>query len=169
MTPTPTERARLIERYAAGPALLRATLARVPAETMRWRMADGEFTVHEVICHCADSETNGSLRIRYLVAEREPVIQGYDETGWATALDYHAQPLESALAVVDAVRANTVPLIRRLPDAAWARVGRHTESGAYAATDWLAIYAAHLKEHSAQIEGILAAWQARATAGSVVP
>lgn len=167
MTPTAVEREAMIERYAAGPALLRAALARVPAAAMQWRMADDEFTVHEVICHCADSESNGSLRIRYLVAEREPVIQGYDETGWAQTLDYHAQPLGTALAVVDAVRANTVPLIRRLPDAAWARVGRHTESGAYAATDWLAIYAAHLEEHGAQIEGILAAWQARAAAGSV--
>lgn len=161
MMPTPTDRQRMIERYETGPALLRATLARVPAAAMLWRPAPAEFSAHEVICHCADSESNASLRIRYLVAERTPVIQGYDETGWAQTLDYHAQPLDTALAVIDAVRANTVPLVRRLSDAAWARVGTHTQSGAYAATDWLAIYAAHLEEHSQQLEQISAAWQTR--------
>jgi hypothetical protein len=148
---TPAERAALIERYAAGPARLRAALAAVPAALMQRRPAADDWSPHEIASHCADSETNASLRIRYLVGEREPVIMGYDENGWATRLDYRGHPLEPALAVVDAVRANTVALIRRLPDEAWSRAGTHTESGAYSAEDWLRIYAAHLEDHAAQV------------------
>ncbi len=149
---TPADRDALIARYAAGPPLLRATLARVPADRMHRRPSPDEWSPHEIAIHCADSETNASLRIRYLVGERAPVIMGYDEHGWATALDYAGHPLEPALAVVDAVRANTAALIRRLPEAAWTRAGTHTESGPYSAEDWLRIYAAHLEEHAAQIE-----------------
>jgi hypothetical protein len=112
-----------------------------------------------VICHCADSEINAAARIRYVVCEAEPVVLGYDEAGWATALDYHGHPLEPALATVRAVRAHTTALIRRLPEAAWAREGRHTESGRYTALDWLRIYADHLENHARQIEANLAAWQ----------
>jgi len=96
----------------------------------------------------------------YLLAETDPVIQGYDQEEWARRFDYHGQPLDPALAVVEAVRANTVALLRRLPEAAWVREGRHTESGRYTAEDWLAIYADHLEGHARQIETNVELWQA---------
>ena len=162
MAMTPDDREQLIRRYADGPARLRAALATVPGAALQWRPAPGEWSAHEVVCHCADSETNAYARIRYLVAEPEPVVLAYDEAHWAVAFDYHAHPLEPALATVDAVRANTVALIRRLPESAWTRVGRHTASGRYGAEDWLRIYAAHLEEHAAHIEANVAAWKTRA-------
>ena len=58
------------------------------------------------------------------------------------------------------LRANTVALLRRLPEAAWVREGRHTESGRYTAEDWLAIYADHLEGHARQIETNVELWQA---------
>ncbi|MFQ5520416.1 MAG: DinB family protein, partial [Candidatus Methylomirabilia bacterium] len=146
-------------RYADGPARLRAALAKVPEESRQWRPAPEEWSVHEIICHCADSETNAAARIRYLLSEKDPVILGYDQEAWAVTFDYHSHPLEPALAVVEAVRANTVALLRRVPEGAWEREGRHTESGRYTAEDWLNIYAGHLEEHSRQIERNLAEWQ----------
>jgi hypothetical protein len=161
MALTREERDRLIQQYEDGPARLQAALARVPAEALQWRPADGAWSAHEVALHCADSETNAAGRIRFLLAEPEPLIIGYDQDVWAVALDYHARPLAPALAAVAAVRANTVPLLRSLPDAAWARAGRHTESGRYSVEDWLRIYGAHLHDHARQIEGNLAAWEGR--------
>jgi hypothetical protein len=161
MSMTPTERKGLIERYADGPRRLRAALATVPPAALQWRPAPREWSAHEVVCHCADSETNAYARIRYVVAEPEPVVLGYDEAQWAVTFDYHAHPIEPALATVDAVRANTLALLRRLPEDAWARVGRHTESGRYGAEDWLRVYAEHLEIHAAQIEANVAAWTAR--------
>jgi len=161
MGTSPAERGALIERYAAGPARLRSALATVPEAARTWRPAPGEWSAHEVVCHCADSETNAYARIRFVIAEREPVLVGYDQDAWARVFDYHALPLAPALAVVDAVRASTAALVRRLPEAAWSRAGRHTESGPYGAEDWLRIYAEHLEGHAQQIEANLAAWHAR--------
>jgi len=153
------EREALIRRYANGPARLKAALATVPAEALQWRPKPGEWSAHEVVVHCADSETNAAGRIRWLAAEADPVIQGYDEAEWARRFDYHQLPLEPALALVEAVRANTAALLHRMPEDAWARVGRHTESGRYGAEDWLTIYAEHLEVHAAQIEANVAAWR----------
>ena len=153
------ERARLIQQYAGGPARLRAALASVPEEALKWRPQPGEFSVHETVCHCADSETNAAARIRYLVAEKDPVILGYDPDNWASRFDYHSHPLEAALATVEAVRANTVPLLRRLPEDAWDSVGTHSESGRYTAHDWLRIYSEHLEEHIDQINRTREAWR----------
>ena len=154
------QREALIRQYGEGPARLRAALATVPPEAMKWRPAPKEWSAHEVVCHCADSETNSYARIRYVVAEKDPVIVGYDQDVWAGVFDYHSHPLEPALATVEAVRANTLALIRRLLDEAWTRAGRHTESGRYAAEDWLTIYAEHLEIHARQIEANVAAWNA---------
>jgi hypothetical protein len=154
-----TDRAALIDRYASGPALFKATIAKVPKDAFQWRPAPGKWSAHEVIVHCADSETNAHARIRYLVAEeRPPVIQGYDQARWAHVLDYHSLPWEPALATVEAVRANTTALLKRMTDEQWARVGSHTESGTYGALDWLTTYAEHLEIHARQLERNIAAW-----------
>jgi hypothetical protein len=153
------ERDRLIERYARGPERIRAALARVPEKARQWRPGPGKWSAHEVVVHCADSETNAALRLRYLLAEKDPLIVGYDQAEWARRFDYHSLPLEPALAAVEATRGLTVPLLRRLEGADWAREGRHTESGRYTPEDWLRIYAEHLEKHAGQIERNLEAWK----------
>lgn len=163
MPQTRSERDDLIGRYESGPARLREALTKVPREALKWRPGEGKWSVHEVICHCADSETNAAMRVRYLMAEPSPTIVGYDQARWAEALDYMAAPLGPALATIEAVRANTAALLRRLPEEAWARRGRHTESGDYSAEDWLAVYAGHLEKHAGQIERNLAAWRTEQT------
>ena len=156
---TAAERATLIERYARGPALLSAALAKVPRETLKWKPGPDRWSAHEIVVHCADSETNAHMRLRYLLAEPEPLIVGYDQDVWAKRFDYHTHPIDVALATVKAVRANTVPLLERATEQDWRRVGRHTESGPYSAEDWLAVYAEHLEKHSRQIERNLEAWR----------
>jgi DinB superfamily len=154
------ERKERMRRYAEGAARLKAAWAKVPEKARQWRPAPGKWSAHEIVCHCADSEANGALRIRYVLAEKEPVIVGYDQDEWARAFDYHAHPVELALQTVEAVRANTAALLARLPESAWSRAGRHSESGPYTAENWLDIYAEHLEKHSGQIERNLAAWEA---------
>src|SRR5262245_64584444 len=123
------KRQALIQQYADGPARLRAALARVPPAALKWRPAPREWSAHEVICHCADSETNAYARIRFLVAEKSPNIQGYDQDTWARVFAYHDLPLEPALAVVESVRATTAALLRELPCEAGGRVGPPPQTG----------------------------------------
>lgn len=162
MTLSAAERDALIERYAKGPTVLKAALQKIPAAALQWRPGPGKWSAHEIIVHCADSETNSHGRIRQLLADETPVIHGYDQDRWARELDYHTLPLEPALATTTAVRANTVPILRRLSDAQWRKSGTHSDSGKYSLEDWIQIYAAHLEGHARQIERNLAAWNARA-------
>ena len=155
---TPAQREERIEQYANGPLRLRSALATVPDEAVKWRPGPGRWSAHEIVCHCADSELNAAARVRYLVAEKDPVVLGYDQDNWARVFDYHAHPLETALLTVDAVRGNTVPILRRLSDEQWARAGNHTESGRYTVIDWLRSYSDHVENHSRQIERNVEAW-----------
>ena len=79
----------------------------------------------------AYAEMNAAARIRYVTAERDPLVVGYDEAEWARRFDYHRHPLEHALATVEAVRANTVALLRRLPEEEPRRRLHEPELGAH--------------------------------------
>jgi hypothetical protein len=155
------EQDRLIARYAEGPDRLEAALNLVPAEALKWRPGPGKWSVHQVIVHCADSETNSHMRVRYLLGEESPTIIGYDQDRWADVMDYESHPLVPALATVRAVRANTGPLLRRLTPAQWARRGTHTESGSFGVKEWLEVYAEHLHQHEKQILRNLETWKKR--------
>lgn len=155
---TPAQREERILQYARGPLRLRSALARVPDAAVKWRPGPGRWSAHEIVCHCADSELNAAARLRYLVAEKEPVVLGYDQDEWARVFEYHTHPLDTALLTVDAVRANTVPVLRRLDASMWGREGRHTESGRYTVLDWLRTYADHVEKHARQIERNVEAW-----------
>ena len=96
---------------------------------------------------------NGAVRLRYVLAENDPLLMGYDQDAWARILDYHARPLEPALAVVEAVRANTTVLLRTLADEAWLRAGRHSESGPYSVESWLRIYPTTSRDTRARSSG----------------
>ena len=151
----------LIRRYEEGPALLRKALETVPKEALQWRPGPGKWSAHEVIIHCADSETNAHMRIRYLLGEADPVIMGYDQDAWARLLDYHSLPIEPAMATIAAARANTVPLLKLLPDSAWQKTGRHSEHASYGVEKWMELYAEHLDVHARQIARNVEAWKSR--------
>lgn len=157
------ERRRLIDQYAEGPERLAAAIGSVPEEARKWRPAEGKWSAHEVVCHCADAEVNAAMRLRYLLCETDPVIQAYDEAKWARDLRYHDFPLEPSLEAVRAVRRHTADLLRRLPADAWSRSGRHSGMGIWDVDRWLSIYAEHVHKHAGQIERNLAAWRARST------
>lgn len=154
-------RGALLDRYRTGPALLKKAWLDVPAEVRTWRPAEGRWSAQEVVVHCADSETYAAIRIRLLLAEVDPLIVGYDENAWARSFNYDAADPELALRVVEAVRAHTLAALVRVPEEAWGRMGRHTQSGPYSTDDWLLNYSEHLEIHAAQIRRNLAAWEAR--------
>lgn len=155
------EREQLIGKYADGAARLREALIAAPERMRKWRPEPGEFSVHEIVVHCADSETNSHGRIRYLMAgDDDATIIGYDPDSWSRTFDYLHHPIDASMLTVEAVRANTAPVLHRATDAMWARRGTHTESGRYSAEDWLRTYADHCHDHAGQIERTVEVWKA---------
>ena len=120
---------------------------------------DGEnWSSRQVIHHCADSEAQSYARLRRLVAEPNPVIQGYDENLWAKdqTLGYTELPIENSIAVFTAVRAGSLDIIKRLKPEQLELTGTHTEVGEYSLKRWLETYTRHANNHADQIKQNLA-------------
>ena len=120
---------------------------------------DGQnWSSRQVIHHCADSEAQSYARLRRLVAEPNPVIQGYDENLWAqdSTLGYTELPIENSIAVFTAVRAASLDIIKRLKPEQLELKGTHTEAGEYSLNRWLETYTRHANNHADQIKQNLA-------------
>jgi hypothetical protein len=154
------ERDRQIAAYGEGPAVLRSAWDTVPVDARMWSPTAADWSAHEIVIHCADSETYAATRIRLLAAEPQPVIVGYDQEAWVRAFQYDRLPVDAALAVIASVRALTLQVIEGFGDEIWGRTGTHTESGRYTAEDWLRTYSAHLHDHAAQIRANVESWKA---------
>jgi hypothetical protein len=148
---TSVERAALLERYAQGAAAIGDAIDGIPADELdRVPPGEDEWSPRQIVHHCADSESMAYIRLRRLIAEDDPHIQGYDEPEWARRLHYD-RPIETSLAVVGAVRAASLQLLGALTEDEWSRTGTHSESGSYSVEGWLRIYADHPHDHAAQI------------------
>lgn len=128
----------------------------VAPATLDLHHPDG-WSARQVIHHVADSEAQSYARLRRLLAEPDPVIQGYDEAAWASApeLGYTELPIENSLAVFAAVRASSLDIIRRLSPGDLGRSGVHSESGPYSVSRWLEVYSGHPAEHADQLRRAL--------------
>jgi hypothetical protein len=146
-----TSRADLLAKYKDGAAAVEKAVAGLGDADLDRRPAPGEWTAREVVHHLADAETRSAVRLRQLLAEDSPTIEGYDEELYARTLRYDRRSLEVSLAVVRAVRDSSAELLDLLDDADFARAGTHTESGKYSVDTWLELYAAHCHDHAAQI------------------
>jgi hypothetical protein len=147
----------LVSQYKAGYDEVVDSLKDFPADTIASHPIPGKWSAREIVHHLADSETISGIRLRRLLVEDHPVIQGYDQDEYASRLKYNERDTGPALQAFGAARASAVQVIEQMNDEDWKREGSHTESGRYTVEDWLRIYAAHAHNHAAQIRALRAA------------
>jgi len=145
-----SERTQLIEKYEAGFGVVEAALTGISDAELDAREGPTEWSAREIVHHLADSEMTSAIRLRKLLAEDNPTIQGYDEPEFARRLHYD-RPLEGSLLAFRGARDSTASLLGVLSETDWKRSGNHTESGMYSVETWLRIYAVHAHDHADQI------------------
>lgn len=147
----PDERQELIAQYKSGYAEVLRNLADFPPDSLTAHPIEDKWSAAEIVHHLADSETTSALRLRRLLVEDHPLIQGYDQDQYAARLHYNAREIGPSLEAFRFARETTAQLIDLMTEEDWQREGTHSESGSYTTEDWLRIYAAHAHNHAAQI------------------
>jgi hypothetical protein len=156
------ERNEKIELYGRGYDMLMSTLKDIPREMWKFKPEPKEWSVHEVLVHLADSETNAALRARKLIVEPGGAFMGYDQDTWAIELDYHNQSWEDAVETVRLVRKSTYDLLKKQPDDVFGHTGKHPQyDEPYTFEQWLNIYSGHIPGHIEQIRNTYLLWRDR--------
>jgi hypothetical protein len=157
---TSEERKQKIKRYGDGFAMLKDTLDGIPHKAWKFKPAPAEWSIHEIIIHLGDSETNSAMRARMLVAEPGRAIMAYDQAKWASELDYQSRNLNDHLKMVKLARKTTYDLIKNLPEETFEHTVIHPEhEKPYSLDKWLELYSEHIPTHIAQIKNNYKLWK----------
>ena len=157
---TSQERKQKIITYGAANELLVEALKKFPKEMWKFKPGPERWSIHEIILHLADSETNSYIRCRRCIAESGKSVMAYDEDQWAVSLHYLDQSAEDALELFKILRQMSFNLIENLPESAWSNTINHPEGGIMTLDDWLNIYVNHIVDHIQQMQATYDAWEA---------
>ncbi len=124
---------------------------------LRVRPEPREWSVLECLGHLVDSELTTAARVRWILAEDQPDIVGYDQDLWVDGLRHRDDDPDDLLALFEAVRRANLRLWAARPPADRERVGIHRERGPESYGLIVRLAAGHDRFHIAQAERALAA------------
>lgn len=136
-----------IDHFAAGPDQLERAVAGLTSEQLQAFPVPGTWSIQQIVCHVLDSDLIGSHRIKKLIAEDTPRLAPYDETLFAQSLFYQNEPIAEILQLFRLNRAQTVRILRQLPEEAFARRGVHEQYGEFRVDALVEHYAEHVDHH----------------------
>jgi DinB superfamily len=119
-------------------------LASAAGNDLRTRPEASEWSVFECIAHLADAELVISGRLRFILAQDEPPLPGYDQDLWVNKLHAsHDESLDEMIAWFEPLRRADIRLWRDSSAEDRARVGMHAERGAESFELTFRLYAGH--------------------------
>src|ERR1700724_2385538 len=151
------ELADILERFRRGGELLAMATTGAARPARDFNHAPDKCSVRQIVCHLADSEAVGVMRIRQIAAEDNPTLQGFNGELWADHLDYDRRKISQALETFRKLRTENHELLKAMPEDVFSRSGNHTESGRLTLLDLVKGNAEHVEEHVQQIQRTRAA------------
>jgi hypothetical protein len=135
-------------------ATLQAEIAGIDNATLRRPEKPGKWSILQVIQHLADSEVVYRYRMRKILAQPTPEIQGYDQDLWAANLNYNEMDLSEALEIIRVLRSANLKMLHDLNETQLERYGMHSERGPESVRKVLQMLAGHDILHLNQIRRI---------------
>jgi uncharacterized damage-inducible protein DinB len=151
---TAEQRATSIEQIAAAPASFRRAVSGLTPAQLDTPYRDGGWTVRQVVHHLPDSHLNAYVRFKLGLTEDAPAIKTYEEKDWAKTPEVAATPVEVSLALLEALHARWVTLLRAMTPRDFGRTIKHPEWGTPSLDAMLALYAWHGRHHTAHVTAL---------------
>lgn len=139
------------------PTKIRKMVGRLSAETLTTNYIPDEWTVAQVVHHCADSHINSYIRLKLILTEDQPPLKPYREAVWGEFVDGKSADLTHTLALLDGLHHRWVTTFENVTADQWSRTGIHQADGEVSVADLLRLYHNHCNAHIDQIERVLAA------------
>jgi hypothetical protein len=139
------------------PTDLKVAVAGLSAEQLAAQPLPGEWSVAQIVHHCADSHINSFVRLKLILTEDNPPLKPYDEKAWAQLADVRTDNFDDSFSLITGLHARWVRVFESLSDEQWERMGVHGDLGHVSARDLLNIYDQHCRDHLDQIARTIAA------------
>jgi hypothetical protein len=141
----------LLERLRRGAELVAVSITGAAGSEFDFVPEPGKWSIRQIVAHLSDSEIAAAMRLRRIIAEDNPRLEAYDQDAWASNLDYGRRKPSQSLETFRRIRAENYELLKELPEAAFDRVGLHTERGPLTLKQLTQLIAEHAENHAAQL------------------
>jgi hypothetical protein len=153
---TPEIRTRSIAAIRDTPSALRAAVHGLSEAQLSTPYRDGGWTVRQVVHHVPESHMNAYIRFKLALTEDNPTIKPYKEDAWSKLGDVPRAPVETSLALLDALHERWVLLLDTMSPADFERPLVHPDMGPIALDRLLQMYAWHGYHHVAHVTSLRA-------------
>ena len=147
-----TPAGKLIDRYLAGIALLRAAVADMSVTQLQARPVPGKMSTMEVVGHVVDADQFMADRMKRTIATDLPLLMGVDAIGYLPALHYDERDLALDMRLLAVTREQMAADLRRISPEAWERKAVHSENGLVTMRQLMLHTVRHLERHVAAIQ-----------------
>ena len=151
---TPAKRRASISAIRDTPATLRAAVAGLNDGQIATPYREGGWTVRQVVHHVPESHMNAFTRFKLALTEDNPTIKPYEEDRWVRLGDVERTPIETSLALLDALHARWVILLDVMTADDFTRPLLHPVNGPMTLDRMLQLYAWHGPHHVAHITSL---------------
>ena len=142
----------IVERMRSSAGVVRRVVEGATPGAFGRPPREGEWSPLETLTHLRDVTVHvHGLRIRRLLYEHAPAFADFDEESYRRASLARGEAVKDLLDTIVAEHEQLARLLETLPDADWARQGRHPSLGAMSIELLARWVGEHAEEHAAQI------------------
>ncbi len=143
-----------LKAQVATPGRLASLTRGLSRAQLLYRPAAGKWSIHEIVCHLADTEVANAWRYRKVLAEDEVGLTAWDQDRWAAGHQYRRQDFRLAMEQFRILRTRNLGLLKAVGRKAWDRTATHPTFGTLSAAQMVVHLAHHDANHLGQIERI---------------
>lgn len=153
----------VIDRFAEGGPLVLYAASGLTSEQEQARPGPGVWSIAELVAHLADTDLVHGERMKRVIAEEQPLLQGFDESAWIRRLDSQSMPVDEAVQLLIANRRWITRVLRNCSEADFGRAGHHNEAGRRTLAELVVGAVGHIDHHLLYLYG------KRANLGVAIP
>lgn len=143
----------VIGRFEAASSVLSYAVAGLTPEQEQARPGPGDWSIAQVVAHLLDAELVYADRMRWVIAENDPILPAFDENAWIKRLGNDTMPIEESLNLFAASRQRMTKILRRCTESDFTRAGQHAERGRLTLADLVVSATHHLDHHLRYLYG----------------
>jgi len=147
-------RIEIIEALGLLPQRVSEEVRGLSEEELRFRPAEGEWSLKEVIGHLRDFAEIDQERLRRMITQERPILPGYDQETLVRERNHQEADLQAVLAELASFRRQTVHLLTELVDASWTRTAHHLERGIFSIRQFVDQLVRHEAGHLEHIRAL---------------
>ena len=125
-----------LKAQVATPGRLASLTRGLTRAQLLYRPAPGKWSIHEIVCHLADTEVANAWRYRKVLAEDEVGLTAWDQDRWAAGHQYRRQDFRLAMEQFRILRTRNLGLLKAVGRKAWHAQRPTRPSGRSAPPRW---------------------------------